>query len=452
MKKRIVQDISIVFAGAAGLFSALELFIMSDIFGEKTDRLSYVSMGIAAAVFIIYYVIRGRLYKRPDTWITFGLFAYAFPVTWAYYGLSFSLFTPRFYYVWCVILFLFFAVRVLPKPDGIIRAFSFTYVSVACVSGVYILVRATMTLREAFPGSDLVLGCFRLGRLCGMGNANTMAFFCLTGILLSIYGCIRGKRAARIFYGVAIAVLWFLMGLNNCRTTNAALAVTVALFVFALTLRHLAKKGTRKAVKFVVAASAAGVAGLTVILLLMTPTPIYRAGVTVAARTTNDQQMLDNVDRVYERNVTDVDTLNDRTLVWKRSLELIFKNPRRALFGISVRSPESVNGVYEGRHDIIMPFAHTMLLEIFRRLGLIGLIVWISLLCIWGKNAVSKFFDAKQDAGVVYLMAAAAGALLTGITEMGPFVFSAAIAIPYLFFFGCGIAMRDVDNEEKDLT
>jgi hypothetical protein len=452
MEKNIIRKLSIIFAGLAGLFAALEIFLNNGTFGEKTGRISLVIMGAAAFVFIIYYVIRGRLYKKLDAWLLFLFLLFAFIVTWAYYGFSVHLFTPRVYYLWSLFIFLYCAARVMEKPEPVVKAFSLAYVPATCVIGIYILIHATLTLREAIPGSDRILGCFRVGRLCGLGNANTMAYYCLTAIMLSIYGVVKGKKVEKIFYGIATAVLWFLMGMNDSRTMNYALAFTLAAFLFVLTLRYLAKKGTKKIVRILAAIAVSAAAALSAVLLFMVPTHIYRASVSVAAKASGDQQMLDNVELIYERNLGDVETLTDRGLVWEKSVELIFKTPRRALLGISVKSAEVVNGVYEGRHDITMPFAHTMLLEVFRRMGLIGLIIWVALLIIWCRNGIVRSFAPDQDLGLVYLMAAAAGVLLTGITELGPYVLSVAMGVPYLFFLCCGIAMRDGDNEKTDLS
>ena len=451
MKKRIIEKISIIFAGMAGVFSALETLFTNGNILKSVDRITYVFFGLVSAALILYYIISGKKKKKADTWIVFLFFLYVFITTWAFYGFSKSLFAIRFYYVWLTLFFGYFAVRQVERPYDLIRAFSFTNVSVICVYGVSIAAHATMTLKDAVPEADRLLGCFREGRLCGMTNANTMAFHCMTAMMFSIFGIIKGSRIEKIFYGVAGVVLWFLLGLNNSRTANYALALTVAAFAFAALRKYFVKKGSKKLAGFIKSAAAGVAAALCVVLLLMVPTPLYRAGVTAAAKITGDQQTLDNVALVYEREITDVDTLNDRQLIWKRSVELIFKNPRRMLFGISMRSSERLYGAYEGRHDIVMPFAHTMLLEVFRRFGLIGLIAWIVMLCIWGGRAVRKFFDTSQDIGVLYLMSTAAGVLLTSITEMGPFAFTTAMAAPYIFFLSCGMAMRN-DENEKDLA
>ena len=448
MKKSVIQQISIAFAAMTGLFAGVEPILTNGILGKRTDRIAYLIFGVISALLILYYIYVGRLYKKADMWIVFSLFAYAFLTTWSYYGLTKNLFAARFYYIWLTLIFGFFAVRAAQKPYGIIMAFSFTYVLTVCVFGVSILVRATMTLREAIPDSDRIFGCFRVGRLCGMANANTMAFYCMACLMLSVPGCIKGTRMEKIFYGIACAVMWFLLGLNNSRTVNYALALTAAGLVFALIRRRAEKKETKKAVKLAKAAAAACAAALCVVFLMMAPTPIYKSCVSAAAKLSNDRQLQENIDLVYERSITDTNTLTDRSLIWKRSVELIFKDPRRTLFGVSIKSPEIVYGSYEGRHDITMPFAHTMLLEVFRRFGLIGLLAWIWLLCIWGKNALKKYFDTAADIGTVYMMSAAAGILLTGITEMGPFILYSAMGAPYVFFFSCGLAMRNDENEK----
>ncbi len=452
LKKNIIQQISVVFTSVIGLFAALESFLMSGRIGTGTDRISYVAVGAVSALFIVYYALIGRIYKKIDAWIFLSLFVYAFIVTCVYYGFSLHLFAVRFYYIWLVCVFFFIATRVMDKPDDLLRAFSFAYVLTVCIAGIFILVHASLTLQEAIPGSDRYLGCFRVGRLCGMANANTMAFYCLTGIMLSIYRCISGDKKARIFYGIAIFILWFLMGLNNSRTTNYALAFTIAAFLFVFTRKQFTKLRKSAFVKYASSFAISIAAAFTVIALLMVPTLLYRTGTKLAAKISHDQQLMDNVSLIYERDVADIETLEDRNLIWNRSVELIFKNPRRTLFGISVRSPERVYGAYEGRHDIPMPFAHTMFLEVFRRLGLIGLMIWIVLLCIWGKNAIQKLFKADQDNRSIYLMSAAAGVLLTGITELGPFVFSTAMGVPYLFFICCGMAMRDDEYEKMDIA
>ncbi len=441
----IIQKLCVIFAGLLGFFSSVEPYLVNDKFGPLTDKISFAILAVISSCFIVYFGISGRLYRKADVWIFFSLFVYSFIVSWIYYGFSIYLFASRFYYVWMIIVFLFVSARTIKNPDDLFRSFSFVYVISICILGIIIFVNATLTLKDVIPEANRFLGCFRVGRLCGMGNANTMAFHCMTCLLLSVYGFIKGDTKAKIFYVSAIVLLWFLIGLNNSRTVNITIAFTLAAFAFAAIRKKLMKKVNNPVIRFSIAAGAGIVTALLVIVVLMLPTVIYRGGVTAAAKISGNGQILDNVRLIYLREVADIDTLEDRGMIWKRSIELIFKNPRRTLFGVSVRGGEEVNGAYAGRHDIPMPFAHNMFLEIFRKLGLIGLYIWVVLLFVWGKNAIIKYFDVNNNIGVIYLMAAAAGILLTGMTELGPFPFSVATGVPYLFFLCCGRAMREDD-------
>ena len=281
-----------------------------------------------------------------------------------------------------------------------------------------------------------------------MSNANMLSFHCMTVGLFSILGWMKGKRKSKIFYGTVLFFQWFLMGMANCRTTIYALTFAIALFAMAKMRKRLTEKGKKTAWIW-----SAGILSFLVTFILVAgsfllPTVFYRGGITCVARMTEDQKLLNNVSLVYERSVTDADTLLDRQLVWNRSLELIFKNPRRAMLGISIRSKENVNGAYEGRHDIPLTFAHNSFLEVLRRFGLIGLCLWVTLLCLWGKRALSVYFDVEKKGWLVFLAAGGAGVLLTGMTEMGPFFLYIVTGVPLFLFVCCGYCMRDEYDEK----
>ena len=431
------------------LIYAVEVLLTKDLLSDSMEKIMHVLVGGISGCVILRAVWKGHLLRKNDFWICISFFLYIFGVTVLYNGFSYHLLYSKFYFHWINVLCLFFAVRAEEKPDDVLRPFSLTYVLAILLQEIVILIHATCTLTEEIPGSDRMWGCFRVGRLCGMSNANTMSFHCMTVSLFSIVGWMKGKRKARIFYGMVLFFQWFLMGMANCRTTIYSLTFAIALFAMALVRKGLTEKGKKAALVW-----SAGILSFIVTFFLMAgsfmlPTLLYRGGVTCVAKMTQNQRVLDNLSLVYERNVTDVDTLLDRKQVWNRSLELIFKNPRRALLGISVHSTEKVNDAYEGRYDIPATFAHNSLLEIIRRLGLIGLCFWLTLLCLWGKRALSIYFDVKKEKWLVFLAAGGAGALLTGVTEMGPFFFKVVIAIPLFLFICCGYCMRDEYREKN---
>lgn len=443
------QKIIMVHVCVLALLYAVEVLLTKGLLSVSMERIMRVLVGGISGCMILRAVRKGHLLKKNDFWICISFFLYIFGVTVLYYGFSYHLFISGFYFHWINVLFLFFAVRTEEKPDEVLRPFSLTYVLVILLQEIVILVHATNTLTEEIAGSDRIWGCFRVGRLCGMSNANTMSFHCMTVSLFSILGWMKGKGKARLFYGMIFFFQWFLMGMTNCRTTIYSLTFAIALFSMAMVRKRLTEKGKKTAWVW-----SAGILSFIVTFFLMAgsfmlPTLIYRGGVTCVAKMTQNQRLLDNATLVYERNVTDTDTLLDRKQVWNRSLELIFKNPRRALLGISIRSKENVNGSYEGRHDILISFAHNSILEILRRLGLVGLCFWLTLLCLWGKRALTIYFDAKKENWMVFLAAGGAGVLLTGMTEMGPFFFNVVTGLPLFLFICCGYCMRDEFDEKK---
>lgn len=437
-----------IHACVIALFYAMEPLVAKGLIGDAGDKLTRIMTGLISGCLCMICILRRRLLKRWDVRILLAFFLYAFLVTYFYYGFSFKLISTTFYFLWMNLLFLFFAFRVVERPDDLLRPFSFTYVTTILLLECIIFIHATMSLNEVVPGSDRLWGCFRVGRLCGLTNANTMSFHAMTAAMLALIQWIRNGKKSKLFYGIVIAFQWFLMGMTNCRTSIMALTFSVVIFSFALLRRHFLRKGKGNAwgIRMSLFIS------LTVAILLfgsfLLPTLVYRGGITAFAKVSGNQQLMDNVDLVYERSITDTDTLEDRKLIWKRSKELIFKNPRRTMFGISVRSTEDVNGAYEGRHDIPMKFAHNGFLEIFRRFGLLGLCAWLILTYLWGSRAIEVCQDAKSESHVVFLMTAGAGVLLTGMTELGPFPFYLVTAVPLPFFVCCGWCMRGGEDEK----
>lgn len=422
---------------------------MKGLIGESGDKLVRVATGLVSAGFCTFFFFRGRLFKKWDVRILLLFFLYVFGVCLFYYGFSYHLFTIASYFLWMNLGFLFLAFRTVKDPDRVLKYFTITYVAILVLLECVILVHATLSLKEAIPGSDRLWGCFRVGRLCGMTNANTLSFHAMTAAALAMIQWLKGNARAKLIYGIALFLQWFIMGMTNCRTTILSLSVCFMLFLFAAIYRRNFQKPKRGGIRACVGMIVVPILVPAILLLsFLLPTTICRGGISLVANATRDQQLKKSMGLVYERNVTDVDTLADRKLIWERSLELIFMNPRRTLLGTSLRSPENVNGAYEGRHDIPMLFAHNSFLEIFRKLGFTGLCFWIILLCLWGRKAISVYLDAKRDLGVMFLMASGAGCILTGMTEMGPFPFYVVTAVPLLFFICCGYCMRG-DEDEK---
>ena len=446
---KIKQHLIIIYASFLAFFFAIEAFLAKDALGEGVFFYARALLGGISAIFIFFMVLHHKLLKKWDLWVLFSFFVYVFLVTYFYYGFSFRLLACSYYYTWLNLIFLSLTFRTAKEPDAVLRPVSFVFVFTVSLIECFVLVHATLSLKTAILGSDRVLGCFKVGRLCGLGNANTISFYAITAALFATLQCLKAGKKARVFWGVALILQWFVMGLSNCRTTIIAFTFTCALYVLTrIRKRGMEKKGRDDLKNWIVAILASGFVGILLMGSFLLPTPLYKGGVMLAAKATGDQQVIDNLSLVYERGVTDVETLTDRQMVWKRSLELCLKNPRRTLFGISIKSSEPVHGAYEGRHDIPLGFAHNGFLEMFRVVGFAGCCFWIVLLCVWGWNAIKICFDVRTDKGNAFMMAVGAGTLLTGMTEYGPFSYGIAIAVPLAFVISCGYCMRGNGNEE----
>lgn len=438
-----IEILILLYACALAFFYATESILLKDLIGENAFFYLRFATAMVSALFNVYIVLRHKLFKKWDVWVLFSFFVYVFLVTCFYYGFSTRLFVTTYYFMWMNLIFLFLAFRTVKEPNVMLRPVSFAFVFPVSLVECFIIVHATLSLTTTIPGDNRTLGCFRVGRLCGLGNANSLSFYVITAAMLAFLQFLNAKKKTKVFYGLALFLQWFIMGLANCRTTIVGFSFTCAIFALArLRKRSIEKRGSAGLQSWLVALPVSGVIGLLVMGSFLLPTYLYKGGVYGVAKLMQDKQTMENISLVYERNVTDVETLTDRELIWARSVELIFKNPRRTLFGTSIKSTEPVYGAYEGRHDIPMIFAHNTFLELFRKVGFIGLSFWIVLLLAWGMNAIRICFDVKTEAGICFLMAMGAGVLLTGMTEYGPFSYGVAMAVPIVFFICCGYCMR----------
>lgn len=356
-----------------------------------------------------------------------------------YFGFSLSLFETRFYPIWLTLIFLYLAVRTVEKPEKLLRIFAFIFVSVTCALGIFILIHATATLSREPKALDRMLGCFRVGRLCGIGLSNHLGFQCMVAAMLSLYGWIKGTKKWRIFYAIAMILLWVLIGMTNSRTVILSFSGAITIWIFMV---------IRNKYSWVLALTAALV-GMVLALSFFLPSILYRNGTELYAKVVGNQEMIAQAQGVGGRDITDVETVTDRKLAWKSVLESGFRNPTRFLLGISVSAREGVNDVYEGRHDLALAHAHNGFLEFFRKLGFAGLVFLVALFWFWGRNVVRILFDKKEDAGRRFLMSCVIGTLVMALVEPGPFQFLGMFAIPIMFFIGCGYGMRGEGNEKE---
>ena len=404
--------------------------------------------GGSSGCFLLYLTIKGRSFRKKDCILLYSLLTFAFFSSWSICGFSFQLFFSAFYFTWLSLIWVYLAMKTIKNPDALMRWVSLVFVMASAIATGSVVVRATVSLKAVIPGNDRIFGCFKVGRLCGFGNANIFSMHCMTAFLFSLLGLIKWKGKIRILFGAALIWNWFCLGLANTRTCILATAFTIGVWCFGCMHARLAKEKVQgRAGKELSAILLAALVAIMLLPTFLAPAFLYKGAVKMIAGAVKERQMVVSLERVYSRDAGDLETLTDRTKIWRKSLETSISNERRFWIGTSVKSNEQVNGVYEGRHDIVASFSHNMFLEVLRRLGVIGLGLWILLIVTWGEKAIKTLLDPQEDSGSLFLMAMGAGTLLTGITECGPFPIHLMIAIPLPFFLCCGYCMREKNEK-----
>ena len=400
--------------------------------------LLYALTGLAALAVCAACVWQKRLYRGADALLLLFMPVCALVSAAFNFGLSLSILTPRFFIVWAVLLSLYFALRVAPDPDRLIGLFAAASVPGLSLLCLLVLFRATGSLFSEIPGHDLSLGCFQLGRLCGLNNANIFAFSCTALLLLSAYAFLRAAGGRRMLYALSGFVGWFTLGLTNCRTGILGVSFCVGLLVLS-TLR--AGRGRLRA-WLPAAALGAGAAALCMASLYLPPI-LYRGGLTLFGRLAHRPYLLNNLAALQPRGMTGGDgTASDRLLIWRRVLEDVGKTPLRTWFGVSHLNDDAIGGVYAGHHEISTPHAHNTYLEMLRRFGVVGFVLLMASVARWCAAGLRCLRSPSERIPARCLAAAAAGILLMGLPEQVPFPFSTTCSLSLPFFAICGYFMN----------
>ena len=412
------------------------LFCFEGLLGSRASQL-YAVCVLPSLCFLFLLLRRNRLLRREDCL----LLAAFFLVTWLSsvygYGLGTAFFLSQFFCRCCILFFLYAASLSLPDWDRMADRWIVLAAAGLLVLHLLLLVRASISLCSEYPGHDLILGCFQYGRLCGLGNPNIMGFSAAALLFLSVYGLLRFSRGRRWFFALPALLGWFNLGLCNCRTGIVGVSLALGLLVF-LSLH----KGTGKSLFLgilLALLTAVGAAGL-----LFLPTLLYRLLMMRLAELLGNPFLAENLSVLHFRTLIERDgTFMDRTRIWLRCLEEVFRTPRRALLGVSSSGWGVIPSVYPGHHEILTPHSHNGLLEILHRFGLFGLFFWLWLTVLWLVRGVRLFFDRTRPLALRYLCAAAAGMLVMGLAEPLPYHPTGLITLAFPYFLICGAVMRE---------
>lgn len=300
-------------------------------------------------------------------------------------------------------------------------------------------------------------GCFRMGRLCGFGNANILGFACVALILLSAF-CFLDfrKTAGKCLFVLPFALGCFCLGMTNCRTGIVGISAAFGASAFAFFMKKAGK--LRLAVRIPLGVLTMTLITFTVSQLFYLPTAIFQGVMRLYGQKTENAFLLRNLNDLVTRRISENDgTVADRVITWKTVIKYSLANGRRALFGNSPITAEHVFGITPGRHDALVPHAHNTFLEVLRRSGFPGLVFLTAETAIWCVTGARRFFDGKERFSVRFLMSSAAVILLMGIVEQVPFAFASTHFLDFPFFIICGYCMNRAEKQstvkaEKEKT
>jgi O-antigen ligase len=331
-----------------------------------------------------------------------------------------------------IFLALFYSVAASSEQLKLLRtAGFFLSFSLLCMC-IFVLVNATIVLTSGRGPLSEITGCFKVGRLCALGNANEMGFAACALIMVSVFGFINSKIRLKAYYIFTGILGWFCLGLTGFRTGALGVSLTIGIMMIIYGIRFFClRKKNHLILRIVGVVLVTGGLMFLMIRSFLLPSVIYKGIVSIFS---GDAAMF-----ISNRKILDDDgTFSGRTYIWLTTIKSLFKNPRRFFLGISISSMEQIAGVYAGHHESIISHAHNTFLELFRIHGFLGLAIWMFLLIRFGINGIKKLFDPETEAGVCYLICIAAGILFIGIAEPVPFLFTASWPLTMLFFLVCG--------------
>lgn len=234
-------------------------------------------------------------------------------------------------------------------------------------------------------------------RLSAMWQPNLCALIFMMGTALSLYNLVQAKQKwIKVLFLVAAVILFFFLALTNSRT-----AIIMCCCFIGGTLFFCIYNGSWR--RFAIGA----VAALAVIVLLFSfahtifqfngdrlvaqysqqPESEDASAVKVDSETGETTLVAVSGQGSLAENLTN---FNNRTTIWKGSLQGAFENPRILLMGVDHSRPVLAQYIFFEPHH-----AHNSWLEVLLCLGLPGLMlvlaftgiaIWNIWITVWGKN------------------------------------------------------------------
>lgn len=420
----------------------LSVFVTIQVYWQNGDHSFIIDtiIGVTGGIVTLFCVFYKRLFLKFD-FITLAAFFFAAMISsFVAYGFSFGYFFSPFFCMGMALLALYYVVQAVSDCQLFMKSITMVLVLALSIICLFVLINASYDLSRQVPLKDPMRGFVTGSRLCGLGNENIMAFHSTALLLLSMFGVINSVKWQRIIYLATCFLGWFTLGMAGSRTCQIGVSISVALLVIPIIWVHrnlpIIKNNIIAIVVKVVIPMALFVLVFFSFRIVM---PLYKVIVSGVALLSGNKTMLNNQAELSLRPIEDDGSFNGRIPIWIQVIKNSFDDVRHAVFGISCLNTEWVKLPLE-RGEASYAHAHNMILELLRKDGLLGTVIWSFPFIYWCKAGIKTLFDNNERYSYRFLAAAAAGMLLMGIAEPVPIHYGYALSVP--FFLICGLCVR----------
>ena len=263
------------------------------------------------------------------------------------------------------------------------------------------------------------------GNLCINGHYNIAGSWEMLFFMACCFAALRSEKIwVKAAYGVLTAVHYIALTLTNSRASFlAVLAAFAAMTGIAVYLRLKSGKEIRK----ILIAAAAGLAAAAVYYFLrpyvfkLLPTAGGPGSGGAQGRT------------LFAK---DFSTFNDRTKLWKWSIQGLTSSARAFIFGFTPKSvPTMIAQMSNGQYP--NSYSHNQFVEVAASIGVPGLIVFLAWFIIILIDTWKLFFIRKERSSLLYIPVIALAMMLANMMEAHLLYYDHIVG--YAFFLLCGI-------------
>ena len=236
------------------------------------------------------------------------------------------------------------------------------------IAKIYILIVLLFSLIDLFYEWDIIAGIFA-GTYTGagvefvFGNQNVWALVLFSGLITCLI--LSYKRFHWYYFSSMIAIFLYMI------LTTSATAIYISLLVMIiypgyeiyLIIRQDRKKGFK--VLIIYTAILITVVGLSA-LFINVGVPIFANFWSFVDKTVLHKDFL---------------TITGRTTIWSHIIDLIKQNPLDFIFGLGHQTGSKIFQTYNSNHMPVKS-AHNGVMEVFLRYGLLGVIIYCSMLLL----------------------------------------------------------------------